>query len=164
MSTLPLGDHLLDLSWRPGFAGGIGEVGSVVGEDSVDLARDSLNPVAQEVPSRAASHLLVQFDEGELRRPVDCDDEIELTFSGSHLGEVNMEIADGIGLELALGRGFAFDLRQPRYSVALKAAMQRRARQMRNRRLKRVETVVERQQTMPSKGDDHGLLFNGQNG
>ena len=56
-------------------------MGSVVGEDSMHLVRDSLNQVAQEVRSRAASHLLVQFDEGELRRPVDCDDEIELTFS-----------------------------------------------------------------------------------
>jgi len=29
----PLGVHLLDLSWEPGFVGGIGEKGFVVGED-----------------------------------------------------------------------------------------------------------------------------------
>jgi hypothetical protein len=40
--------------------------------------------------------------------------------------------------------------------------VKRRARQMRNGRLQSVETIVERQQSMPSKGDDHGLLFNGQ--
>jgi hypothetical protein len=59
-------------------------------------------------------HLLVEFDEGELRGPVDRDDEMELALRGSHLGDVIMEIAGRIGLELALRRGFAFDLRQPR--------------------------------------------------
>ena len=135
----PAGDHLLDLGWGPGFAGGIGEVGSVVGEDGGDLVGDGGDQAAQEVCSRFARHLLVQFDEGELRGPVDRDDEIELALSGSDLGEVDMEIADRIGLELALRRGFAFDLRQARDPVALKASMQRRARQMRDCRLKRVE-------------------------
>jgi hypothetical protein len=73
-----------------------------------------------------------------------------------------MEIADRIGLELALRRGFAFDLRQARDLVTLKASMQRRARQMRDCRLKRVEAVVERQQGMPPEGDHDRLLFNGQ--
>jgi hypothetical protein len=86
----------------------------------------------------------VQFDEGELRGPIDCNDEIELALSGSDLGDVDMEIADRIDLELALGRGFAFDLGQPRDPMALQAAMQGRARQMRNGGLKGVEAVVER--------------------
>jgi hypothetical protein len=104
----------------------------------------------------------VQFDEGELRSPVDRDDEIELALSGSDLGEVDMEIADRIGLELVFRRSFAFDLRQSRDSMALEAAMQRRARQMRDRRLQCVEAVVERQQGMPPEGDHDRLLFNGQ--
>jgi hypothetical protein len=101
---------------------------------------------------------------GELRGPVDCDDEMELALSGSNLGDVDMEKADRVGLELALGRGFAFDLRKPRNPVALKTAMQRRARQIRNCRLKRVETVVVRQQSMPSEGDHDRRLFNSQDG
>jgi len=40
--------------------------------------------------------------------------------------------------QLALGRGFAFNLGQPRDPMALQAAMQRRARQMRNGGLERV--------------------------
>jgi hypothetical protein len=36
----------------------------------------------------------VQFDEGELRGPVDRDDEIELALSGSDLGDIDMEMAD----------------------------------------------------------------------
>ena len=81
-----------------------------------------------------------------------------LALSGSNLGDVEMKITDRVSLELALRRGFAFDLRQARDPVALKAAMQRRVRQMRNCRLKRVEAVVKRQQRMPSEGDDDRLL------
>jgi len=36
---------------------------------------------------------------------------VGIAFRGSNLGNVDMKIADRIGLELALGRGFAFDLR-----------------------------------------------------
>jgi hypothetical protein len=86
----------------------------------------------------------LQFDEGELRGAVDRDDQIGLALSGSDLREVDMEIADRIELEVALRRGFAFDLQQARDPGALKASTQRRARQMRNCRLKRVETVIER--------------------
>jgi hypothetical protein len=43
--------------------------------------------------------------------------------------------------------------------MALQAAMKGRARQTRNRRLERVEAVVERQQRMPSEGDDHRLFL-----
>ena len=55
-----------------------GEVGSVVGEDGMDLVRDSGDQAAQEVARGAARHLLMQLDDGELRGPVDGDDEIEL--------------------------------------------------------------------------------------
>ena len=78
---------------------------------------------------------------------------------GSNLRDVDMEIADRIGLELPLGRGLAFDLGQPRDSAALQAAVQRRARQMRDGRLKRVQAVVQRQQRMPAEGDDHRFFL-----
>jgi hypothetical protein len=43
--------------------------------------------------------------------------------------------------------------------MALQTAMQRRARQVRNGRLQSVEAVVERQQGMPSEGDDDRLFL-----
>jgi hypothetical protein len=43
-----------------------------------------LDQAPQEVGGRAARHLLMQFDEGEVRRPVDRDNEIELALSGSN--------------------------------------------------------------------------------
>ena len=160
---LPLGDHLPDFHRRPGVASGIGEVGSVIGKDRVDLVRDGLNQPTQEVCGVAPRDRLAEFDKGELRGPVDGDKEIELALGGSNLRDVDMEIADRIGLELPLGRGLAFDLGQPRDSVALQAAVQRRARQMRDGRLKRVQAVVQRQQRMPAEGDDHRFFLDAEN-
>ena len=80
-----------------------GEVGSIVGEDRVDLVGDGGEQATQEVPGGPARHLLMQLDESELRGPVDCDDEIELALGGSNLGDVDMEIADWLALNLRLG-------------------------------------------------------------
>jgi hypothetical protein len=121
---LPVSDHVPDLCRGPGIAGGIGEVGSVVGEDGVDPVGDGFDQAAQEVRGRAARHLLMQVDEGELRGPINRDDEIELALRGSNLGDVDMEIADRVSLELTLGRSFAFELWQPRDSMTLQAARQ----------------------------------------
>src|SRR5450432_3281892 len=73
-----------------------------------------------------------------------------------------MKIADRVSLEFPLGGGFAFDLRQPGDPVALQAAMQRRARQVRDGGLQSVKAVVERQQGMPPEGHDDGLFLNRQ--
>jgi hypothetical protein len=137
-------------------------VRSVVGEDDVDPIRDGFDQAAQEVRGRAARHLLMQFDEGELRGPTDRDEEMELSLNGSNLGGVDMEISDRVSFEPALGRSFAFDLWRPRDSMTLQAAMQRRARQVRDRRLERVEAIVERQQGMPPEGDHHDLFLPGE--
>jgi hypothetical protein len=47
-----------------------------------------------------------------------------------NLGDVEVEVADWIGFELALVRLVAFDLRKAGDAVALQAAMQRRAGQV----------------------------------
>jgi hypothetical protein len=112
-----------------------GEVGSVIGEDGVDLVRDGGDQAAQEVPGCAARHLLMEFNESELRGSIDGDEEIEFALGGSNLGDIDMEIADRVRLEFPLGGGFAFDLRQAGDSMTLQAPMQRRARQMRDGRL-----------------------------
>jgi hypothetical protein len=66
----------------------------------------------------------VQFGEGELRSSVDCHEEIQPSFLRTDLSDIDVEVADGIGLELTL-LGFAiFNIRQPRDTVALEAAMQ----------------------------------------
>ena len=53
-----VGDHLPDFHRRPGVAGGIGEVGSVVGKDRVDLVRNGLDQSTQlrrETASRSST-------------------------------------------------------------------------------------------------------------
>ncbi len=47
-------------------------------------------------------------------------------------------------------------------AVALEATVQRSARQMRDRRLQRVEAVVQRQARVATEGDDDRRLINGQ--
>jgi hypothetical protein len=44
---------------------------------------------------------------------VDCDEQVELALRGSDFGDVDMKIADRIGLEFPLSGGFALDFRQP---------------------------------------------------
>ena len=66
----------------------------------------------------------MQFDKGELRSAVDCDEEMQLALLGSNLGDVDMEVADRIALELALVGLVAVNLRQPADSMTLKTAMQ----------------------------------------
>jgi hypothetical protein len=39
--------------------------------------------------------------------------------------------------------------------------MERGSRQIRDRRLQRVETIVERQQRVPAEGEDDRLVFDG---
>ena len=67
------------IAWR-------GEVGPVVGEDRVDLVGDGGDQAAQEVCGSLARDLLMQFDDGELRRSVDGDDEVEFALRCSNLG------------------------------------------------------------------------------
>jgi hypothetical protein len=55
-----------------------------------------------------------ELSDRELGGAVDGDEEIELALRRLHLGDVDVEEADRIGLELPLGRSFAFNLRQPR--------------------------------------------------
>src|SRR5262249_61530117 len=78
---------------------------------------------------------------------------------GSYFGDVDVEVADRVCLELALYAIAVPDVREPRDAVPLQAAVQGRARQMRDRRLKGIQAVVERQQRMLAKRDDGGVVF-----
>ena len=101
----------------------------------------------------------MQLCVGKLGGAVDGDEEIELALGGLHLGDVDVEVADRIGLELLANQLVAFDLRQTADPMALQAAIQRGPRQVRNGRLQRVEAVIQRQQRVLAEGDDDRLLF-----
>src|SRR5215475_9717430 len=151
--------HAFDIGDRPTFALGIGEVGPVVGEDGVDLVGDRFDEMQQEVSRNPPCGLLMQLGEGELRGPIDGDKEVEPALRGSYFGDVDVKVADRVGLELALYAIAVPDVREPRDAVPLQAAVQGRACQVRDRRLKGIQAVVERQQRMLAKRYDDGFVF-----
>ena len=63
---------------------------------------------------------------------------------------------------LNLHRLVAIDIWQAADVVALQTAMQRRARQVRDRGLQAIEAVVQRQERMPPERDDDRLLLDRQ--
>jgi hypothetical protein len=103
----------------------------------------------------------VQLDERELGRAVDGHEEVKLTLLGTNLGDVDVEEAERIGLELPLGGLLALNAGQPGYAMPLQAAVQRGAGETWDRRLQGVETVVQRQQGMTAESDDDRLCRRG---
>src|ERR1700757_2730920 len=56
---------------------------------------------------------MVQLGEGELRGPIDGDEEVEPALGGADFGDVDVEVADRIGLELTLYALAVLDIRKP---------------------------------------------------
>jgi hypothetical protein len=88
---------------------------------------------SREVGGDAARDALVQLGVGDMRSPVDCVDEVQPPLLGVHLGDVDVELADGMHLKAD--------------AVPLAVAVRRRAPRVPDGRLKCVETVVERRAT-----------------
>lgn len=140
------------------------ELDAVVRQDRVDLVRHRLKEVFKELPGRLAVGFLYQLRDCELAGAVDSYEEIELALFGPDLGNIDVEEANRVALELLPFRLVAFDIRQTRNPMPLQTAMQGRAREMRDRRLQSVKTVVQRQQCVPSERNEHGFLFFAENG
>jgi len=90
------------LSFGFGFLVGrrvVDELGAVVGEHGVNRVRDRSDEGSEEVGRHPSRGPLVKLDEGELARAVDGHEEVKLAFLRSHLGDVDVEVADRIGLE-----------------------------------------------------------------
>ena len=75
---------------------------------------------------------------------------------------VDVKVADRVAFELLLGRQIAVYIEEPTDPMPLLASVQRRPRQMRVRRPKRIEAVGERQQCVPAKSDDDRLIIEGE--
>jgi len=136
----------------------IGELNAVVGEHRVDLIRHRCHQCLQKGASLARGRLQHELGESVFRGPVHGNKEVELAFLSPHLGGVDVEVADRMGFEL-LRRLVAFGLREPAGAVPLQAATQGRPRQMWDRRLQRIATVIQRQQRMLAEGGDDRLLL-----
>ena len=139
------------------------ELDPVVRQDGVDLVRHCFEHVLQELPSRLSVNCRNKLGDGELGRPVDTHEEKELSLGGLHLSDVDMKEPNQIALEL-LALGFvSLDTGKTRDAVPLQAPMQRRPCQVRDRGLQGIEAIIQRQQRVPSEGDDCRLFFLGLN-
>jgi hypothetical protein len=91
----------------------------------VHLVRHGLDERAQEVAGDPGGHLLVQFHKGKLGRAINRNQQIEPSLLSAHFGDVDVEVADRIGLELLLGRLVAGHLGEAADAMPLQTTMQR---------------------------------------
>ena len=87
------------------------ELNAVVGENRVDLIGDSRDQGLEEGGGRRPSSLFHQLHEGKFAGAVDGNIEVKLALSGLNLGDIDMEEADRIDLELFLVGLGAFNFR-----------------------------------------------------
>ena len=105
--------------------------------------------------------------EGELRGPVDGNEEVEPAFLRPDLGnvrrtpwlDVDLEVADRVALELGALGLVTLSFGKAADAMTLEAAVKARAGQVRKRGLESVEAVVQRQQRVAAEGNDHGLVL-----
>src|ERR1039457_2715627 len=138
------------------------KVRSIIGEHSVDGIRNGGDQRSQKVGRDSSRGAFVELGKCEFAGPVDSNEEIELTLFGSHLRNIDMKVADGVLPKLLPGWLVAFHIGQPADAVPLKTPVQRRAGQLRNRGLERVEAIVQRQQRLLAEGNCYRFLFLGQ--
>jgi len=100
------------------------EVDAIICKNGVYPVRHRLQQMLQELPGCFAIGFLDQLGDRELAGPVNGDKEIKLAFLGPDFSNVDMEISDRVTLELLALRFVAFNVRQTRYPMPLKAAMQ----------------------------------------
>lgn len=133
---------------------------SIIGKECVDFIGNAFDKLSQEVASRLPCGLLNKAGEDELGCAINGYKEVEFTLLGVNLGQINMEVSDGIRFELLLfGRVDSFHLRQTVDDMSLEAAMKSRTAQLGNACLQGIKTVIKRQQGKFTKGYDDSFLF-----
>ena len=76
---------------------------TVIRQNGADLVWNSVSEVAKEVRCDPACRLAVKLSKRELRRPIDGNDEIEPSLGSLHFGDIDVEEADRVDLELLPG-------------------------------------------------------------
>jgi hypothetical protein len=81
----------------------LGELDAVVGQDRVELVRNDDQDLLQELARGSTGGLLTEPGDGKLRRPINGYEQVKLAFACADLGDVDVEEADRVALELLLG-------------------------------------------------------------
>jgi len=138
--------------------GQIGEGHAVVGQHGVDGVGERRHHAAEQVGSVHLPCVVAELGVGELRHAIDGEDHGQLALGQAQLAVADVEGADcGLG-ELASPRGLVRVVGQAGDAVALEAAVQAGACQLRDGVAQAAEHVVERQQGAAAELDHHGLL------
>ena len=103
----------------------VGELDAVVGQHGVDGIGHGSDQIVQELGGDHLARFAMSLDERELAGAVDPHEQAQLSLGGLHLGDVDVEVADRVGLELALRFLVAGHFGQPADPMALQAAVQR---------------------------------------
>jgi len=142
----------------------LSELDAIVRQDRVDAVRNGLKEVFKELPRSLAIGIFDELSDSVFAGPVNAYEEIELALDSLDLGDIYVEEADRVALELLTFWLVTIHVWQTRYAMPLKASMQRRPRQVRDRWLESIETIVQRQKGMSPERDDHCLLGFTENG
>lgn len=102
--------------------------------------------------------LVDELGHGKLACAVDANEQKQFALSRLHLGDVNVEEADGVTFELPALWLVVLHVRQSRVAVTQQAPMQGRTLQMWDRWLQGIEAVIQRQQCVPTKSNERRLL------
>ena len=103
----------------------IGELDAIVGEHGLDAIWNCLDKCVKERGGGLHIGALHEFNDSELRCAVDGYEQVELALGGPHLGQIDVEEADRIGVELLPARLVPLDLRQAADAMALQTTMKR---------------------------------------
>ena len=95
------------------------ELDAVVGQHDTDVIGDGLHQGVEKGRGGNGVGAVHELNEGELRGPVDADEEVGLASGGANFGDINVEEADRIAPEFLLRWLVALDLRQAADAVAL---------------------------------------------
>ena len=114
--------HLARICFVP-VPGLLGELDAIVGQDRMNAIRDGLEQMFEEFPHDLAICLFHELRDSKFAGPVNAHKEIELSFHGLNLGDVDVKKADGGALELLPLWLVAFDVRQAQDAMPLKAPM-----------------------------------------
>lgn len=102
----------------------IGELDAITGEQDVEPVGHGGDEIAQESGRGHFPCLVVQFHENELGGAINGNEDIQLAFRPLNLSNINVEVAERIGLELHLRRLIPVNFGQAADIVSLKAAVQ----------------------------------------
>ena len=146
------------------------------GQNRMDPVGHDFHKVLQELPGSLSIRFFNQLNDGKFAGAVNGYDHKELAFRRLHLGDVpshglqanhcravDVEKADRVALELRPLGLVSINVRQAGNPVSLEAPVQRRPCQVRDRGLRSIEAVVQRQQRVTPKRDDRCLIGLGEN-